>query len=235
MVRRDNDFDESSHSSGTVPRLGQLRRYLDWNNMRYSCKRLLILFTVISIAIFLVALPFVHQQRMIFRGVSSADESWATNAVIFEWPTPESTISGLRIWHHVDRDSGLMIQTRAPSDFCDAYNSEIRNLLHEHGAPQYSLTDVLPTDAEIGNTFLSGNMKPIANFPTKLTESIRLNVDGSLHIETTGTEFTKGMSMCVDYKNSVYTFDDGTLIYVRSGNHWMGVFHYDGRLLFTVN
>ena len=128
-----------------------------------------------------------------------------------------------------------MIQSRCESEFRDAYNGEINRLLSTNGLPPYSLTDVLPTNAEIHRMFTSGKMNVIERFPHQLTDSIKLDFDGGLHIETNRKENTRSASMCIDYDLPVFVNENDSLVYVKLGTRWMGVFLPDGRLLFEVN
>ena len=202
--------------------------------MRFGLKKMLIAFTVVALLMFVASIPLMHRQRMIANGVRYANESWPTHAVVYDWPPRTDSSTGIQITRHVDRESGLIIQNRSESEFRDAYNGEINRLLSANGPPDYSLSDILPAKTEIHRMFTSAKMNIAGQFPHQLTESIRLDFDGALHIETTGTEFMKGASMCIDYNLPVHVHQTESLIYVKLGGEWMGVFLHDGRPLFEV-
>ena len=196
---------------------------------------MLIAVGVFSLLIFLASLPRLNRQRMVANGIRYANESWPTHAVIYDWPPRSDSSTGILITSHVDRDSGLIIESRGESRFRDAYNRELDRLLSLNGPPDYSLRDLVPTDTEIHRIFTTGTMETVEQFPYQLTPSMNLQFRNALYIKTTGTEFTKGVSMCIDYDMPVYVQKHESLIYVKLGDKWMGVFHPDGRLLFEAH
>jgi len=203
--------------------------------MRFSLNKMLIAVGVFSLLVSLASLPRLNQQRMVSNGIRYANESWPTHAVIYDWPPRSDSSTGILITSHVDRDSGLTIQTRAESTFREAHNREIDRLLSLNGPPEYSLRDLVPTDTEIHRMFTATTMETVEQFPHQPTASINLQFGGALSIKTTGTEFTKGASMYIGYNMPVYVQKHESLIYVKLGDKWMGVFHSDGRLLFEVH
>ena len=205
--------------------------------MQFSLKKLLAIVVLISLVVFGASVIFrVHHERTIAQGIRHANETWENNATIYEWPTRTTTSGSRQILHFVDRQTGLRLINEPDGRFSRANNSEVRKLLDKNGPQKYAIdvAEKLPTDRELENMFSSAEMKLVQNFPVELTDSIRLEFTDRLEITTTGPEFTGQMYYAVDFGDPVYTSMNESIIYVRSGNYWLGVFLRDGRLLFEV-
>ena len=190
---------------------------------------------MVSVVLFIGSLPYVINQRNKARGIHAANQVWGEHSVLYKWPLGETKIGKLWITHHVDRETGLFVKTRTKTEFRDAFNNQIQNLVQKHGPPDYSIKEIIPTDAEIQNAYVSNESTRIEIFPCQLTPAIKLEFDRALSITTKSSTHSKGMEMGVDYDQPVYTLRNGKIIYIRLGNEWMGVFHEDGRLIFSVN
>ena len=187
------------------------------------------------------------------RGRSHAEQDWRSRRAdiyVGDFNTRAyQQVERTMLTHNYDRATGLEIRPQhGRSQYEDAYNRRIRELLNQHGVPEWSMKDHIVSDDDLINMLDSEEMNEIGVFPYDVNANITLMRRGPVtRWGVTSSKSRDDLSVLTRHHGSagggldVAPVHVGQLskypevVFVRNGRSWIGAFHDSGRFLSSAD
>ncbi len=196
------------------------------------------------------AFPFVFRAysfaELAHRGRTQAEKDWNDQCaqVYVDWSDPFKYAGDSTLINEYDRTTGLKKSHRhRETQYVEAYNERIAELLREHGIPDWSMKDHLVDASDLIGMLDSAEMDPIEQFPYEINENIILFRRGTIS-RWGGTMSSSDDGLSIGTKASLVGVGNDKkpvsigrlvkypdVVFIRNGDDWVGAFHESGREL----
>jgi hypothetical protein len=193
-----------------------------------------------------IGFPFAYRgfvqagQRQSAERRASAEWAAGKAAVYRSWDQDDCVYVGTDwVSYEFDRETGLELRRGIHAGW-ESYNRRIQELLAIHGPPPTSVKPYLMEPQELADLLDSKELVRTTSLPFQVTPTLRVSQSGEfLNLEVVRDPPKSVRQMSVGQGPSpVYVGQVGSakeVAAVRYGNHWVGIFHPDGRLIASAS